>query len=216
MSECDICEELAIIKVKQLEQDLKLSILLTGVGALVAALPPSGNYWNPLDAGGAVVLSNGDKDATGDSASSVRSVTSHASGKYYFEVLVSGAESYIGIANAAASVTTDPIGFDADGVSVACESGNVWENGGSTAYAAGASGGEVYGIAADLDGSKFYVAIDGVWQNSADPAAGTGGYAFSVTGAYFMGLTPDFSATNLRSLDGDFTQTKPTGFSAWG
>lgn len=41
MSECDICNELAEIKATLADHGDKLSLLLTGVGALVAALPPS-------------------------------------------------------------------------------------------------------------------------------------------------------------------------------
>lgn len=41
MSACDICNELAEIKATLADHGDKLSILLTGVGALVAALPPS-------------------------------------------------------------------------------------------------------------------------------------------------------------------------------
>lgn len=219
MAECDICAKLA-------EMDDKLSILLTGVGKLVAALPPAGNYWNPADKGADVTLANGDTEASNVSSTyqSVRSVTAHSTGKRYAEFVVNmtGADSNIGLMNASADLS-QYVGADADGVSYytdSTESGNINEGGNSFTYGAGetVAAGDVVGIALDVTAGRVYFAINNTWINSADPAAGTDGYAYSVTGPFLLASTPgDAGAViTLRTADGDFTYTPPTGFTAWG
>ena len=95
-------------------------------------------------------------------------------------------------------------------------------------------------VTAFLDNQKFYVAIDGVWQNSADPSAGTGGFDFSSvtgtkpygmiigdeSGSYndswdsnygngYFGTTAITSAGTNASGNGIFEFDVPTGFTAW-
>lgn len=51
---------------------------------------------------------------------------------------------------------------------------------------------DVIGMAYDADNNKFYFAINGTWQNSADPAAGTGGLTPNASGPmYFGGRSQD-------------------------
>lgn len=221
MSSCDICDELAAIKATLADHGDKLTILLTGVGALVSTL--LGNYWNPADKGADIVLSGANDEASNPSFTyqAVRSVTSRASGKYYAEMVINmtTADSNLGFANATFDVSvSNYVGVDANGVSYYTDDGGINENASSTAYGNLLSAGDVLGIALDIDNSLAYFAVNGVWQNSADPAGGTGGYAFSATGPFMLACTPgDISAVvTLRTADGDFTQTKPTGFSAWG
>ena len=225
MSECDICAELADIKASLADHGDKLSILLTGVGALVAAIPPAANYWNPLDVGAGVVLSNGNKDAQAyfgvDSGYAVRSVTSHASGKYYAELVLNSENTndQLGIANATYNVTTAiSVGDDSNSIGYYMGDGSIYENNVNGAYGSGAAPGDIVSIAIDMAVSRAYFSINGVWQNSADPAAVTGGYAYSVTGDLFLAHTPSasFSPTTLRTQLSEFTYTPPTGFSAWG
>lgn len=220
MSSCDICDELAAIRAKQAEQDDKLSILLTGVGTLLAAA--SAAYWNPADKGDWVVLSNGDRDARGQggaSSNSVRSVTSQSAGKWYAEISADGSDFAVGLANGTPVMQNLSFcGEDANSLSYYTGDGNVYENNVGTAYGSTTVLNDIIGLAVDVTNKKFYVSINGTWQNSADPAAGTGGYVYGVTGGVFLCITPG-NTTNTSTLStatGEFTYTPPTGFSAWG
>lgn len=185
---------------------------------LVIALAAAGSYWNPADAGVFVTLSNGDRDITGNggTASAVRSVTSHATGKYYAEVQFDGTGDLFGIANAAFPISSAGyLGEDADGLGYNGFDGTINENGAAPSYGSATSAGDKVSIAVDINGSLVYFAVNGVWQNSADPAAGTGGYSFGVTGPLYLAATPgDMSL--LATSSADFTYTPPSGFSAWG
>jgi len=224
MSSCDICDELAAIKATLAEYGDKLSILLTGVGALVAAA--SAQYWNSADKGSDITLTNSDKTAQNlvvSGAHSVRSVTSHGSGKYYCEMAVAAttsSDNFLGIMNGSASVS-DFAGIDTNGAGYLALTGEIYENSNPTSYGTAESGlTYTIGLAVDVTNSLLYVALNNTWQNSADPAAGTGGYSFSVTGDLFLAATPSAeggdSAVTLATADGEFTYTPPTGFTAWG
>ena len=220
MSECDICAELADIKATLADHGDKLSILLTGVGKLVAALPPSSGYWDPAQTGSGVVLSNGNKDArlavSASTGFNARSVTSHASGKYYAELYVPAGD-YFGLVNSSFDVENDSyIGVNFNSVSYQTD-GSVIENGGATAYGGGFFV-NVLGFAVDITNKKLYISVDGVYEGGADPVAGTGGYSFSVVGDLYLAVSPlsDADSTNLRTDSADFTYTPPTGFPAWG
>ena len=53
--------------------------------------------------------------------------------------------------------------------------------GNQSSYGSTLSTGQVLGVAVDLDNSKLYFSINGVWQNSGDPTSGsTGTGAFSI------------------------------------
>jgi len=66
-------------------------------------------------------------------------------------------------------------------------------------YGDTAGTGDILGIGLDLENNKLYFSVNGTWQNSANPASGTGGIAItdpssSVLGTYAIG-TGDGSAT---------------------
>ena len=56
------------------------------------------------------------------------------------------------------------------------KTGNVYYNGSTTAYGPGFSVNDIVGVAIDVDNKKIYFHTNGTWANSADPAAGTGGF----------------------------------------
>lgn len=222
MSECDICAELADIKPILADHGDKLSILLTGVGTLLAAAP-SAAYWNPADADPNIVLTNSDHTAESSAnPANVRSVTSHASGTYYFEIVADktgGGDFSIGLANGSYLLNTSFLGENTDGLGYYSDDGNFYENSIGTAYGGIVSFGEtkVFGFAMDLTNKLAYVYIDGVVQNSGDPVGGTGGYAFSLSGPFFVAANPNPGcAMTLRTALADFSYTPPTGYQAWG
>ena len=81
-----------------------------------------------------------------------------------------------------------------------------------TSYSAGTTN---IGLALDLVNQKAYFRLNGVWQNSADPAAGTGGVALPEGGewGFFAG---GYNLSVVRDLptEDDWTYAAPTGFSS--
>ena len=117
-----------------------------------------------------------------------------SSGKYYFEAKVFGGTGtvVIGIVNMAWSGLNGAAGAFHDnalnfGYNV---SGQTTSGGSNTAYGSSISDGDIVGVAMDLDNSKLYFSLNGVFQGSGDPTSGaTGtGSAFNLaSGANYTG-----------------------------
>lgn len=174
--------------------------------------------WDPANKGVNSVLSNGNLTATsGSSTSAVRSVLGVASGKYYWETLISaiGGTSFPGIVNGSFAIT----GSDVVGTVVNSwgydSLGRVWNNGVTvttfSSYAAGAR----LSWAIDAILGSLWVAINGVWQNSGNPGAGTGAIvAGGMTGTEYAAFSDNVaggvSTANFGSSA--FTYPVPSGF----
>jgi len=169
-------------------------------------------------------LSGGDLTYTATSASgnNIRSTVSKSSGKWYFEYDPSaGSDGYVAV-----GVCTDGMavaGYASIGAVPATawvyrDDANKINNGSNAAFGANWSSANVIGVAFDIDAGKLWWAVDGTWQGSGDPAAGTNPAYTGVTGTlraivmYFgTGGTP---AGTARFDPASFTQTMPSGFSA--
>lgn len=186
---------------------------------LVCALAPVGAaYWNPSDKGASVTLTNSDKTASAN-YEAVRSITSHSTGKYYGEILAGGDldDSNLGFANATFGLTAF-LGGDTNGVSIYGFNGDIYENGSATSGGSAILNGSHTDFAIDLDAKKLWIRQAGSWRGGGDPAAGTGGYTYSVTGALFFCayIQSGGKTVTLRTNSSEFAGTVPTGFSAWG
>jgi len=112
--------------------------------------------------------------------------------------------------------------------------GRLFENGSLTiGWGNAANANDIIGIALDMDNGKVYFAINNTWQNSANPAAGTGGVSLTYPDdAYYMGVSffgsniclanwggyTDISIAsgNADANDyGNFEYAPPTGYYAW-
>ena len=182
---------------------------------------------NPLDKEAFITLSNGNLTATRTFSTtwvSVRSTTSHSSGKYYYEWLpIEFSGSYIsgGFANSSASLS-NYAGVDANGISLVTD-GNIYKSGAATASGVIPTEGSVIGLAIDLDADLFWCRKDGGAWSSGDPAAGTGGLALPAgmtSGDVFAAISlqspfsPDTATVNFGASG--FANGPPSGFSAWG
>ena len=123
-----------------------------------------------------------------------------ASGKWYWEIKYSAqttADSSTnqfmpGIAKSLTISTTDHMGYRNTSYSYQ-SGGNLFYNNGTTSSGYDAYGiGDIAGIALDIDNLRLYVSKNGTFQNSADPAGGSGGYTITApdaavtdTGFYF-------------------------------
>jgi len=188
---------------------------------------------NPSDESANVTLSNGNLTATFGSASdgAVRSTTSKTSGKWYVEFTpggtFSGADDGLGIALAAASLTT--IGTTAANAAVVFAGANpsVWFNGAFTGTNLSPTGlGTLVGMALDLDNKKLWLinySTGNAWNGNNTtniPSTNTGGVDISAlfpgAGA-FVAVSADQSGASATVNFGatSFVHAAPSGFSAW-
>jgi hypothetical protein len=174
---------------------------------------------NPADKTSSLVLSNGNLTGTsGAGQGGARSVTSYSAGKKYFEVTVGTGPLAIALALSTYSVSspTFPGAASADAIAWYSDDGTIYYNGALAFYSAYTTAGDKVGLAADFTNGKAYFRKNGVWQNSADPVAGTGGVTIAA-GTYFALLylsagsksgTANFGATAYQSA-------APSGYGNW-
>jgi hypothetical protein len=62
---------------------------------------------------------------------------------------------------------------------------------------------DIIGIAVDVDNSKLYVSKNGVFQNSSNPSAGTGGYTITADKEYFFAFA-DNEGVNVYVTEANF------------
>lgn len=201
------------------------------IGLLLAYVKSKvGTAFNPSDKSANLSLSNGNLTVTYPSGSGdqgVRSVGSHKSGKYYFEVTAvtnCGTDGGIGIADSTATLTTigSTVGHAA---MVFFNTGNIWVNTVSSGLTIGSfAANEVVCVAVDLDNERIWFRKNaGNWNGSAanDPATNTGGRDLS--GFLTTGVTSVFAAACSNSTtcnmtvnfgDSGFAQAVPSGFTA--
>ena len=178
--------------------------------------------WNPADKTGGVLLSNLNLRAgfvnTGQ-IETVRSVSSNASGKAYFEITPTtsgyggGGTTAIGFASATHNLRT-ALGNDAYSIGL-LSNGQIVVGGSPYADAGPWFAGIALGIAVDF-GAKlvWFFNPSSDWNgNSGDPGSNIGGIPCGITGAMFaaaMNISGDAIDANFGGSP--FTWTVPTGF----
>ena len=124
-------------------------------------------------------------------------------------------------------------------VAYVINTGKIRNNNNNQNYGSGGGDGDIINIALDRDNRKVYFGINGTYENSGNPAAGSNGFDLSsqVTGnEYFLGVTNDtgasetildfnfgggFGQTAVSSANadanghGNFEYAVPSGFFAW-
>ena len=209
---------------------------------------PSNNFCtlNPLRPNSiSQTYSNGNntfiRTGTGGQMNGTLGVTS---GKWYYECLIDDYWQYLGWTalslNTSQTAACSDSGSGFYGLYSNATSPLTYANGTSTAqgsYTAMASG-QIWGIAFDADNAKMYFSVNGVWENSSDPAnqtnpamssipvtdflvpaIGQGTASRSSTikinfGNGYFGTTAVTSAGTNASGNGTFEYDVPTGFTA--
>lgn len=193
----------------------------------------SPTVWNVADSGAGILLGVDQLTASEDGVvnsgawRSVRSTSSKAAGKFYFEATINALTTgmMVGLANAAATLASF-VGGDANGIGWQPGFHAIWNNSSQIADNGTTTVGQTIGIAADIVAGKrwFYNPSTGLWNNAAlsaeNPATGAGGLvAIVLTGELFAG----YSVVNSSSQDSAtanfgaaaFVHPLPSGFTAW-
>lgn len=194
-----------------------------GPDALHPIVVPS--YLNPADKYSTIGLSAANMRVTisENAWRSVRSFDTHASGRYYYEVLVEQIFSSFaaaGVANSTAVLSTY-IGANVNGVSLVTN-GSFFYNGASTPQTPALTNGDTICVAIDIDAKLiWYRKNDEAWLPYVDggetPSSFEGGLNSRVSGNVFIGLSVQsvIDQLLLRTAAADFAYTVPTGFLPW-
>lgn len=161
-------------------------MLTSRLGPAVAA---SFAPWNASDKGASMFLTNLDLTAEGRDGtySNVRGTLGKSSGAWYWEMTINNRPNgmAIGVATAAAAIADGSIYWSSTtGWSYAGD-GNKYTNGAGAAYGAVYTTNNVIGVALNMSSGKLWFSINGVWQNSGDPAAGTGEAFSGISGTIY-------------------------------
>lgn len=155
------------------------------VTATYAAFDPANKHAD-------IALSNGNLTATksaGDALRSVRSSIGVATGKHYFEIHVDdGATSpfmVFGVGQNESSTLNTAVGVSPNSWGYYEETGQKYTNNVLSAFGGAWSTGVTIGVALDADSGKTWFSLNGVWQASGNPAAGTNPAFSGLTGEIY-------------------------------
>jgi hypothetical protein len=195
--------------------------ILASIRKAAVVVAPTFTTWNPAEKSSNIGLSGSNLIATNSSTAffeGVRSVASHSTGKYYWEITINsdrtGHIMEIGVANGTWPLTSGSgtdLGSDNDGVGF---SGVFLKLNSSTSFIQDFAQFDIVGIALDLTNSKlWFVTITGGvasnWNNSGtdNPATNTGGFDISTmnAGPYFAAATCKTVGTNITANFGAST-----------
>lgn len=183
---------------------------------MISAASEQSAQWNSADKNASITLSNSDRDATGGSLVSVRSLLGRSSGKYYYEIVViTGAASHVvGFGNGSFALTTYP-GNSASsaGVTSAGNFVNTWTKAQSGTFTIAAN--DVIGFALDLGAGYAWVSKNNSWQLSGDPAAGTSPWVTGISGTVYPAAAPSSNTSRISTKTAELTYSPPSGFSNW-
>lgn len=185
----------------------------------VAAVVASGSTWASGSSSADWVLSNGNNTGTRSSGSGdalLRDASAQTSGCFEVTLVALGTGNVlIGLTDSAASSTADYV--HNHGISYASSTGFVAYNNGFQYTGTTPAAGDKIGVC--LKAGKVYFALNGTWQNSADPSAGTGGVDVSSTVGSGMNPAASTAGTGAQvtlNTAGPFMFALPSGVTAWG
>ena len=141
---------------------------------------------NPLtdDGGGAKTYSTGNTTVveSADNWTTAHSTLGVTTGKWYFEGKVTysnNQEAYLGACSQQTIQdrvnSSHYLGQTTGSVGYYTGNGSYYKGAGAVSYGSAVSGGDIVGVALDLDNNFIYFSINGTWQNSGDPTSGSSG-----------------------------------------
>jgi hypothetical protein len=192
---------------------------------------PTDNYpvFSPINKSTNITLSDGNllasSSGSGDTFPVMATICPESS-KWYaeFEMVEADGIDYVGIGNssetariAGATFTNVVVGLSAgyqNGVSYRNDNGNISTGGSTSAYGNTYTTNDIIGVALDADTGSVWFSKNGTFQNSGNPAAGTGAAVTGLTGPFCFSMSI-YNTDDIRANFGQsaFTYTPPTGFS---
>jgi len=173
---------------------------------------------------GNLVFENNNTGTTVDA----RATFAVSSGKWYWEVEADAlgqsgvAREFVGVVSPVWKIDSGSGGqsFYIDSTGYAYMTTGLKGNNNTTAaYGTAWTAGDIIGVALDLDNGKIWWSLNGTFQNSGDPAAGTGEAYSGLSGTYAPAFAVDYGTGTSRLIanfgqTGGLTYTPPTGFKA--
>jgi hypothetical protein len=165
------------------------------------------NTLNPADRAVNIGLFDFNLGAIGNTSAlgGIRSINSHSSGKYYFEVFyqltVSGAFNSAGIATLTAGLS--PAGIEVN-TAIATKTGGIWVNAVNLVDIAILED-QIGCFAIDLDNGRLWIRTNnGLWNNdaSADPATNVGG--LDISPFFTTGVTQIYAIVFIDFINNAF------------
>ena len=190
---------------------------MTDVPTLTSATAANFAVLNPITSDGTISNANLTIDwASGNS--SKPATIGVTSGKWYCEITLVAASSnaiLVGIIPASMIPSASYPGSASGGYGFFGD-GQKYFNGAGSAYGSAVSVGQIVGIAFDLDNGKLWFSINGTWQASGDPAAGTNAAFTSIAAGTWFLSAGHSGACTLSANFGQrpFSYTPPTGYVA--
>lgn len=176
----------------------------------------SSTTWSATDKNSGITLSGGNLTAHASTTVNQlgRATTSETTGKFYWENLINAASNLgVGIANSS-EVTGNYLGVSTNGIGY-YNNNVVLRNNATVTNLATFSATNTVDIAVDIGGGLIWWRVNnGNWNNnaSANPATGTLGITYSITGAIFPAYSPNVTSDGITTAFGNFTRTPPSGF----
>ncbi len=196
----------------------------TSAALAVNALTSSTLKWNPADKHANITLTESDRLASTAIAAftSVRSVTSKSTGKWYVEIESVGGTVFFGFASSGASLATHigdtPTGFSYYFVSQTAYRNGMSAGSGSADTVSNFTNSSTARLAIDFDAGKIWIgcSITGVpeWAG-ADPSTGTDpNTTFTPNTELFVAASMAYDPNGAR-LNAAAVASAPTGFTLW-
>jgi len=186
---------------------------------------------SPIDyqTGSNVTISDGNltfENANSGSANDARATFAISSGKWYWEVEADAlgqsgvGREFIGVVSPEWRLGTGSAGsnFSQDSTGYAYNTvGQKINNNSASSYGSALSAGDIVGVALDLDNGKIWWSVNGTFQASGDPAAGTNEAYSGLSGTFAPAFAVDYGTGTSRLIanfgqTGGLTYTPPTGF----
>jgi hypothetical protein len=192
---------------------------MTDVPTLTSATAANFAVMNPIDSAASTKPQYANLRLTNSNSthSITRGTIGVTSGKWYWETTVSStmANFYSGVATDQTNISsTTTVGGDAYSWAYVGSNGEKRYNSSSSSYGSALVNGDVLGCALDLDSGKIYWSINGTWQGSGNPSAGTNPAFTGVTGTCFPAGGTYNMTIDYNFGQRPFTYTPPTGYVA--
>jgi hypothetical protein len=171
--------------------------------------------WNSADKGTNVTLSSGDLTAAGAVTwNAVRATQGKSTGKWYFELTITGATGTAGFGDSGFSLA-NYAGASANSASYYDSGPTIFANGFTSTGAPAISGTGTFQFAIDLDNRKCWLGKGGAWSRTSDPTTGSNeqwNWAGTLTLFPAAGVFPAGSTITANFGASAFANSVPSGF----